>query len=146
MTQADTLILRAALAGDTAVYRDIEIEPTKSLYKLAEAIIDAFGFDFDHCFGFYTGLTPAKMLKSNPRYELFADIGEADPAVLSVKKTKVAQAFPARGHTSKEAALAEGVARHPAARPRLRPPIPHVTAVCVSPAPDGPIGHRHTVE
>ena len=35
----------------------------------------------------------------NPRYELFADMGDADPGVLSVKKTKVAQAFPAIAHT-----------------------------------------------
>jgi hypothetical protein len=39
------------------------------------------------------------MLRANPRYELFADMGEADPGVLSVKKTYVAQAFPALGHT-----------------------------------------------
>lgn len=99
MAQNGTLILRVALAGKTSVYRDIEIEASKSLYRLAEAIVKAFGFDFDHAFGFYTGLTPAKMLREHPRYELFADMGEADPGVLSVKKTKIPQAFPAVGHT-----------------------------------------------
>src|SRR4051794_34888320 len=64
-----------------------------------EAIAAAFDFDFDHAFGFYSGLTPAKMMREHPRYELFADIGEADPGVFGVKKTKVAQAFPAIGHT-----------------------------------------------
>ena len=39
------------------------------------------------------------MLRQHPMYELFADIGEANPGVLSVKKTKISQAFPAVGHT-----------------------------------------------
>jgi Plasmid pRiA4b ORF-3-like protein len=99
MPQNDTLILRVALEHDRSICRDIEIEGSKSLYKLAETIVAAFGFDFDHAFGFYSGLTPAKMLRMNPRYELFADMGDADPGVLSVKKTKVAQAFPAIAHT-----------------------------------------------
>ena len=96
MAQTDTLIIRAALAG--AIYRDIEIEASKSLYKLAEAIVSAFGFDFDHAFGFYGG-DPFARRRSQPRYELFADIGEADPGVLGVKKTKVAEAFPAMGRS-----------------------------------------------
>jgi hypothetical protein len=99
MAQSDTLIIRVALEYQKSIYRDVEIEASKSLYKLAEAIVAAFGFDFDHAFGFYTGLTPAKMMEAHPKYELFADMGEADPGVLSVKKTKVAQAFPTIGHT-----------------------------------------------
>ena len=39
------------------------------------------------------------MMRASRRYELFADMGDADPGVLSVKETKVAQAFPAIGHT-----------------------------------------------
>lgn len=46
--------------------RDIEIDPAKSLYLLAEAIVSAFGFNFDHAFGFYAGLTPAKVHKEFP--------------------------------------------------------------------------------
>jgi hypothetical protein len=99
MTPGEIFTLRAALAGQKSVYRDIEIESSKSLYRLAEAIVKAFGFDFDHAFGFYSGLTPARLTRVDPRYELFADMGEADPGVFSVKKTKVAQAFPATGHT-----------------------------------------------
>jgi hypothetical protein len=38
------------------------------------------------------------MFTARPRYELFADMGEADPGVLGVKKTKAKQAFPAIGH------------------------------------------------
>ena len=57
MPQNDTAIIRAALERDASIHRDIEIEDAKSLYKLAEAIVSSFGFDFDHAFGFYTGLT-----------------------------------------------------------------------------------------
>jgi hypothetical protein len=98
VAQHETLILRVALEQDKSVWRDVEIEASKSLHRLAEAIVDAFGFDFDHAFGFYSGLTPAKM-RQQPRYELFADMGDADPGVPGVKKTKIAQAFPAVGHT-----------------------------------------------
>ena len=99
MAHNDTLIIRAALEGDTSIYRDVEIEASKSLYKLAEALVSSFGFDFDHAFGFYSGLTPANMMRTHPKYELFADMGDADPDVSSVKKTKISQAFPAVGHT-----------------------------------------------
>ena len=99
MAQTGTLIVRAALERKKSIYRDIEIEASKSLYRLAEAVVESFGFDFDHAFGFYSGLTPAKMMRQQPRYELFADMGEADPGILGVKKTKVSQAFPAAGHT-----------------------------------------------
>lgn len=99
MAQNGTLIIRAALEDEKSIWRDVEIEASKSLYRLAEAIVDAFGFDFDHAFGFYSGLTPAKMMRAHPKYELFADMGDADPGVLSVKKTRIAQAFPAVGHT-----------------------------------------------
>jgi Plasmid pRiA4b ORF-3-like protein len=99
MAGTDTFIFRAALLGKPSIYRDIEFDPAKSLYKLAEAIVTAFDFDFDHAFGFYSGLTPAKMHKTFPRYELFADIGEASPGVLGVEKTRASLAFPEVGYT-----------------------------------------------
>jgi hypothetical protein len=99
MTSNDTFVLRAALNGKLSVYRDIEIEPSKSLYRLAEAIVSAFDFDFDHAFGFYSGLKPATLMRALPRYELFADMGDARSGVGSVKKTRIAQAFPEIGHT-----------------------------------------------
>ena len=99
MAQNDTLIIRVALEGKVSIYREIEIEGSKSLYRLAEAIVSAFGFDFDHAFGFYSGLKPATMMRISPRYELFADMGDADPGVLSVKKTKIGEAFADIGHT-----------------------------------------------
>jgi hypothetical protein len=99
MVQNDPLVIRVALAGKLSIYREIEIEGSKSLYRLAQAIVSAFGFNFDHAFGFYSGLKPATMMRTSPRYELFADMGDADPGVLSVKKTKVGEAFPDIGHT-----------------------------------------------
>jgi hypothetical protein len=99
MAQSGTLVIRAALERRKSLYREIEIDASNSLYQLAEAIVAAFGFDFDHAFGYYSGLTPAKMMRAYPKYELFADMGEADPGVGSVKKTRIPQAFPAVGHT-----------------------------------------------
>ena len=96
MAQTDTFIIRAALDGESSIYRDIEIETSKSLYKLADAIVSAFGFDFDHAFGFYGG-DPFARKRAQPRYELFADMGETDRDALSVKKTKIAEAFPVIG-------------------------------------------------
>lgn len=99
MASTDTFVLRAALHGTASIYRDIEIDPAKSLYLLAEAIVSAFDFDFDHAFGFYAGLTPAKIHKEFPKYELFADMGDAAPGVLGVKKTRISRAFPEVGYT-----------------------------------------------
>jgi hypothetical protein len=97
MAQKKTLIIRAALTG--SIYRDIEIEASKSLYELAEIIVGAFNFYFDHAFGFYSGMTSATMMRQHPKYELFADLGDADDGVIGVEKTSVAQAFPTVGHT-----------------------------------------------
>lgn len=98
MAATETLIFRVALDGHKSIYRDIEIESRRSLYAFAEAIVAAFGFDFDHAFGFYTGLTRASYSRKLPKYELFADMGEADAGVQSVKKTTVSKAFPAVKH------------------------------------------------
>jgi hypothetical protein len=98
MSASETLIFRVALDGHKSVYRDIEIETGKSLHIFAEAIVAAFGFDFDHAFGFYSSLTRASYFKKFPKYELFADMGEADIGVQSVKKTTVSKAFPAVEH------------------------------------------------
>ena len=99
MAPNETFILRAALNGKLSVYREIEIEPSKSLHSLAETIVAAFGFDFDHAFGFYSGLKPATMMRTLPQYELFADMGDARPGVGGVKQTRIARAFPEIGHT-----------------------------------------------
>ena len=92
MAAAGTHIFRVALRDRPAVHRDIEIDSAKSLAKLAEAIVGAFDFEFDHAFGFYAEMEGRAVMRGRPAYELFADMGEATKT-RSVKKTKVAEAF-----------------------------------------------------
>lgn len=74
------------------IYREIEIAGDVSLYRLAEAITAAFGFDFDHAFGFYDNAKSTR--KSKIVYELFKDMGDPSvPHARGVKRTKVEQAF-----------------------------------------------------
>ncbi len=94
-----TCIIRATLMGDDPIYRDIEIPENQSLYNLAEAIVAAFDFDFDHAFGFYSDLD-YDYYDSSVRYELFTDMGMAGdgdlddrPKAGSVQRTKIAQAL-----------------------------------------------------
>lgn len=89
MPRTSTHIFRARLSP--RIYRDIEIESTRSLYDLAAAIVQAFEFDFDHAFGFFSNLG-SHVFDSAVRYELFADL-EGDDKARSVKQTTVAQAF-----------------------------------------------------
>ena len=77
------------------VYRDIEIESSKSLYDLAAAIVRAFDFNLDHAFGFFSNLDEY-IFDSPVRYELFADL-DGDSESRSVKRTTVTQAFPELG-------------------------------------------------
>ena len=53
MAEAGTRIFRVVLRDQPLVHRDIEIDSGKSLAKLAEAIVRASDFEFDHAFGFY---------------------------------------------------------------------------------------------
>ena len=94
MSRTSTHIFRAQLRP--RVYRDIEIESTKSLYDLAAAVVRAFDFDLDHAFGFYSKLDEY-VFDSPVRYELFADLEGGGSEARSVKQTTVAQAFPAVG-------------------------------------------------
>jgi hypothetical protein len=97
MTAAATHVFRVSFSPK--VYRDIEIQSSKKLYDLAEAIVGAFGFFFDHPFGFYS-LLEGNVLHLPVAYELFADledIGEPSDAG-SVEKTRISEAFPEIGH------------------------------------------------
>jgi len=79
--------IRVAL-DEPSIYLEIEVESSKTLCDLAEAIVHASGFDFDHAFGFYSSV-----MRSQPKYELVADMGEGTSAK-SVKKSRVIDAFP----------------------------------------------------
>ncbi len=85
-----THILRASLKPK--LYRDVEIDSTASLAALAEAVVGAFEFDFDHAYGFYSKLT-GRYHDSPEKYELFADMEDADSDAGSVQRTAVAKAF-----------------------------------------------------
>src|SRR5947208_13696631 len=94
MADTSTRVLRASLRG--RLYRDIELPSSGSLEDLAAAIVDAF--DFDHAFGFYSKLK-GDYHRSEERYELFADLGEAGEGVRSVRRTRLGTAFPEVGKT-----------------------------------------------
>ncbi len=55
MPRAGAYVFRVQLWPQ--VYRDVEIDRRKSPYDLAAALVRAFGFDFDHAFGFFSKLT-----------------------------------------------------------------------------------------
>lgn len=74
------------------VVRKIKIAGTRSLYQFAETITGAFGFSFDHAFGFYDNF--GNLRDAKKIYELFVDAGEeASPTAQGVKKTKISQTF-----------------------------------------------------
>ena len=93
MSRASTQIFRVRIRP--RISREIEIPSEASLYDLATAIVQAFDFDLDHAFGFFSKLDH-HVFDSPVRYELFADL-DGDSESGSVKRTKVAQAFPAVG-------------------------------------------------
>jgi hypothetical protein len=94
MADPSTRIFRASLRG--RLYRDIELPSGGSLEDLAAAIVSAFGFDFDHAFGFYSNFK-GDYYRSEERYELFADLSQADEGVGGVRRTKLSTAFPEVG-------------------------------------------------
>jgi len=71
-------------------HRVIAMPESSTLYRLAEAIVDGFGFDFDHAFGFYSNIR--QWTKSAEGYELFADIGE-ESKFDGVERTKIGKVF-----------------------------------------------------
>ena len=92
MAEAGTHIFRVALRDRPSVHRDIEIDSGQSLAKLAEAIVRALDFEFDHAFGFYPDTNGRAVMRGRPAYELFADMGEA-AGTQSVRKTRIGEAF-----------------------------------------------------
>ena len=80
-----------AFAG--RVMRKIRLPGSRSLYNFARAITKAFGFYFDHCFGYYDNFE--RYHDSEMVYELFVDIGEEplSPTTKGVQKIKICQVF-----------------------------------------------------
>lgn len=81
--------------------RDIAIRASGSLYTLAEAVIDSFNFDFDHCFGFFsTDFKYPFYHDAKRRYELFTDIPDVEPTGAdSVEKTAIGEVWQKKGDT-----------------------------------------------
>jgi len=94
MANTQTHVFRASLSPK--IYRELEIPSEKKLYDLGQAIVGVFGFDFDHAFGFYSMLT-GQILRSPVKYELFADMEDAESDARSVKRSRIADAFPKVG-------------------------------------------------
>jgi hypothetical protein len=92
MAEDQTHVFRASLGPK--VYRDFEIPSANNLYDLGGMIVQVFGFDFDHPFGFYSKLS-GSVFGSPVKYELFADIGESEAR--RVKRTRIVEAFPTVG-------------------------------------------------
>jgi len=73
-------------------YREIVIRENQTLSTLARTIVRAFGFRFDHCYGFYDNFNDP--YESKEMYELFTDIPEEPtPGALGVVYVKVSTAF-----------------------------------------------------
>lgn len=87
------IVKKGGTAFDRKVLRRIRIPGSKSLYNFAKVITKAFGFYFDHCFGYYDNFE--RYHDSKKVYELFVDIGEEplSSTTKGVKKTKIWQVF-----------------------------------------------------
>ena len=92
MAAAGMHVFRVALRDRPSVHRNVEIGSAESLATLAEAIVRAFDFSFDHAFGFYAEAEGRAVMRGRPAYELFADMGEETEA-RSVRKTRIGDAF-----------------------------------------------------
>src|SRR3989339_2233425 len=90
-----TYIFKTHLFHKKGVSRDIEIPTGVNLYKFAEAIVGAYDFDFDHCFGFFSRIAESRYFDSERKYELFTDLEDEgiEPTGAEIFfKTKVAEA------------------------------------------------------
>lgn len=77
------------------VIREIAIACDQSLMHLAEAILGAFDFECDHCFGFYSDIKHNRGVPPQEVYEAFVDAGVETvyPHARSVEKTRVVEVF-----------------------------------------------------
>lgn len=90
-----TYIFKISLFRNKKISRGIEIKENANLYKLAEAIIGAYDFDFDHAFGFFSDIKEY-CFDSERKYELFADMkdeGIEPTGAKSVEKTKIGEVW-----------------------------------------------------
>src|SRR3954471_12975198 len=91
-----THVFRVALQDAPTILREVEIASDKKLVDLAQAIVRAFDFQFDHAFGFYSALTGREVMRAQPKYEVCADMGDRTGS-RRVKRPRGSEAFPAGG-------------------------------------------------
>jgi len=94
----NSYIFKINLLRRPKIIREIEISGNVSLYKLAEAIVSAYNFDLDHCFGFFNEVDEWGYLDSEKKYELFTDLIEEGEDIEptgagSVRKTKIKEVW-----------------------------------------------------
>jgi hypothetical protein len=71
---------------------ELQLPATATLEELANTIINAVGFDMDHCYGFYNNLK--RYFDSSEEYTLFFDIGEDSTETdTGVQGTGIADVF-----------------------------------------------------
>lgn len=97
-----TYIFKISLFRSPKIIREIEVAGNVNLYKLADAIVGAYGFNFDHCFGFFSKITETRFFDSEKQYELFTDLIEEGEDIEptgagSVKKTKISDVWSVSG-------------------------------------------------
>lgn len=86
------LTFKVSPYGESSIARELALAENQTLYNLAEAIVDSFDFDFDHCFGFFSSFE--KWFRAERAYELFKDVGEeGSPNARGVKKITIAETF-----------------------------------------------------
>lgn len=90
-----TFIFKIQLLDHKNISREIEVLSNVNLYNLAAAIVFAYDFNFDHCFGFFSRLGD-DYYDSESKFELFTDLedqGIEPTGAGSVKKTKIIEVW-----------------------------------------------------
>lgn len=86
---------KVSIKSNPTVYREFQIKGENSLYDLADILLYTFGFDLDHCFGFFDK-KEGNYFESKEKYELFADLDDVEPVdSKSVEKTNIKDVFKA---------------------------------------------------
>lgn len=72
----------------------VRLAESATLYELADALLDAIGFELDHAFGFHSDLKSPYAQTMEREYTLFADQGERRlPSDTGVEKTTIREVF-----------------------------------------------------
>ena len=73
-TNVGTFIFETKILGYKNLSRTLAVPSNCNLYELAEIILAAYKFNFDHAFGFFSDVTEDNYFESERKYELFTDL------------------------------------------------------------------------